>query len=655
MTFAAERTGDQPTAADLAAGVDADAQAKDRELADLRLRAIVSLAVAFGIMALMVWPNRPFGMEAANLLAFLPATFVQFWAGGRFLRAAWKAARHGDATMDTLVAIGTLAAWGYSTVVTLWPVLVMQAGREPETYFDSSTIIVGLILLGRWMEARAKRQTAGAIRALVGLQARTARVVRGDQEVDVPIEQVLAGDLVRVRPGEKLPVDGIVTEGSSSVDQSMLTGESMPVEKGPGDEVIGATLNGPGSLVFRATRVGRDTVLAQIVRMVEQAQGSKAPIQALADRISAVFVPLVLALAALTFVIWLVFGPEPSFTLGLIAAITVLIIACPCAMGLATPTAIMVGTGRAAQAGILIRGGDALERAGRIDSVVFDKTGTLTLGRPAVTSVEIADGLTEHELLDLAASAERGSEHPLAQAIVIRAHEDELGFRSVDAFEAVTGLGAVATVDGRAVAIGNRRLMEARGIEIGAFVAQADRCGLGGADAGLRRARRAAGRAHRRGRPHQARGDGGRPRPRRRRDAGLAGDRRRTRHGRERGTGRGHRSRARPGGGAARRQGRTCPRAAGRWPRGGHGRRRHQRRAGTRAGRPRGSHRHGHGRGHRGVGRDARRRRPAPGDSRPSPSRAGRCASSARTSAGRSATTSCSSRSPWASSTPSRA
>ena len=353
-----ERTGDQPTAADLAAGVDADAQAKDRELADLRLRAIVSLAVALGIMALMFWPNRPFGMEAANLLAFLPATFVQFWAGGRFLRAAWKAGRHGDATMDTLVAIGTLAAWGYSTIVTLWPTIVMQAGREPETYFDSSTIIVGLILLGRWMEARAKRQTAGAIRALVGLQARTARVVRGDQEVDVPIEQVLAGDLVRVRPGEKLPVDGIVTEGSSSVDQSMLTGESMPVEKGPGDEVIGATLNGPGSLVFRATRVGRDTVLAQIVRMVEQAQGSKAPIQALADRISAVFVPLVLLLAALTFVVWLVFGPEPSFTLGLIAAITVLIIACPCAMGLATPTAIMVGTGRAAQAGILIRGGE---------------------------------------------------------------------------------------------------------------------------------------------------------------------------------------------------------------------------------------------------------------------------------------------------------
>ena len=357
----------QPTAVDLAADVDAEAQAKDRELADLRLRAVVSLAIAVGIMAVMFWPNRPFDMETANRLVLLPATFVLFWAGGRFLRAAWKAARHGDVTMDTLVAIGTTAAWGYSAAITIWPQLLMEAGRPPETYFDSSTIIVGLILLGRWMEARAKRQTAGAIRALVGLQARTARVVIGDIETDVPIEQVQPGDLVRVRPGEKVPVDGIVTDGAASLDQSMLTGESMPVAKAPGDEVIGATIDRSGTIVLRATRVGRDTVLAQIVRMVEQAQGSKAPIQALADRISAVFVPIVLVLAAVTFVAWLVLGPEPSFTLGLIAAITVLIIACPCAMGLATPTAIMVGTGRAAQAGILIRGGDALERAGHVE------------------------------------------------------------------------------------------------------------------------------------------------------------------------------------------------------------------------------------------------------------------------------------------------
>jgi Cu+-exporting ATPase len=475
-----QRPADQPTAAEIVAEVDADAQAKDHELDDLRLRALVSLAVAVGIMAIMFWPNRPFGMEVANRLVLLPATFVQFWAGGRFIRAAWRAGRHGDATMDTLVAVGTLAAWGYSTIVTLWPAVVMEAGREPETYFDSSAIIVGLILLGRWMEARAKRQTAGAIRALVGLQAKTARILKADQEVDVPIEQVQAGDLVRVRPGEKVPVDGLVTEGSSSVDQSMLTGESLPVEKGPGDEVIGATVNGSGSFVFRATRVGRETVLAQIVSMVEQAQGSKAPIQGLADRISAVFVPLVLLLSAVTFLVWLVLGPEPSFTLGLISAIAVLIIACPCAMGLATPTAIMVGTGRAAQAGILIRGGAALERAGRVDTVVFDKTGTLTAGRPGVTSIVPAEGATTAEVLDLAASVERGSEHPLAAAIVARANEDELGFLPASRFEALIGLGAVAVVDGRTVVCGNSRLMVARGIDSRPLAVEAEQAAAEG-------------------------------------------------------------------------------------------------------------------------------------------------------------------------------
>ncbi len=475
-----EPAGGQATAVELAAEVDAEAGAKDRELADLRLRALVSLVIAVGIMAIMFWPNRPFGMETANRLVLLPATFVQFWAGGRILRAAWRAGRHGDATMDTLVAIGTLAAWGYSTVITLWPQVLMEAGREPETYFDSSTIIVGLVLLGRWLEARAKRQTAGAIRSLVGLQARTARVIRGDEELDLPIEQVQVGDLIRVRPGEKVPVDGIVTEGASSLDQSMLTGESMPVDKGSGDEVIGATINRSGSFVFRATRVGRETVLAQIVHMVEQAQGSKAPIQAIADRISAVFVPIVLLLAAATFLLWLVLGPEPSFTLGLIAAITVLIIACPCAMGLATPTAIMVGTGRAAQAGILIRGGEALERAGRVHVVVFDKTGTLTVGRPVVTALVPAVATGEAELLDLAASVERGSEHPLAAAIVARARQDELGFRPTSDFEALTGLGAVATVEGRLVVCGNRRLMEARGIDVEALAADADRAAADG-------------------------------------------------------------------------------------------------------------------------------------------------------------------------------
>ena len=485
--------------------MDAEAQAKDRELTDLRLRAVVSLAIAVGIMAIMFWPNRPFGMETANRLVLLPATFVLFWAGGRFLRAAWKAARHGDVTMDTLVAIGTTAAWGYSTVITLWPQVVMEAGRPPETYFDSSTIIVGLILLGRWMEARAKRQTAGAIRALVGLQARTARVVVGDLETDVPIEQVVPGDLVRVRPGEKVPVDGIVTDGAASLDQSMLTGESMPVAKGPGDEVIGATIDRSGTIVLRATRVGRDTVLAQIVRMVEQAQGSKAPIQGLADRISAVFVPIVLVLAAVTFVAWLVLGPEPSFTLGLIAAITVLIIACPCAMGLATPTAIMVGTGRAAQAGILIRGGDALERAGHVTAVVFDKTGTLTVGRPAVTDLVPADGVTAAELLDLAASVERGSEHPLAAAIVARAHQDELGFRSRDGLrvaDRARGGGQRRWASRRH----RQRQVDGRPRHRGRRARRGGAAGRGWrSDAGLRGHRWSGGRAHRRRRPDRSR------------------------------------------------------------------------------------------------------------------------------------------------------
>src|SRR3990172_7878731 len=364
-----ESTTPQETAADIAAEVDAEAVERDRELRDVKLRALTSLAIAAVIMAVVAWPGGLFAMEDANKLVLLPATFVQFWAGGRFMRAAWKAARHGDATMDTLVAIGTLAAWGYRTLITLWPQILADAGREPETYFDSSTIIVGLILLGRWLEARAKRQTAGAIRAPVGLPAKTARVLRDGEETDVPLEQVHAGDLLRVRPGEKVPVDGIVAEGVSAVDESMLTGESMPATKRAGDEV------------FRATRVGRDTVLAQIVKMVEQAQGSKAPIQALADRISGIFVPIVLVLAGLTFAAWFVFGPEPRFTLGLMAPITVLIIACPCAMGLATPTPIMVGTGRAAQAGVLIRGGEALEGAGRVITVIFDKTGTLTVGK----------------------------------------------------------------------------------------------------------------------------------------------------------------------------------------------------------------------------------------------------------------------------------
>jgi Cu+-exporting ATPase len=372
--------------------------------------------------------------------------------------------------MDTLVAVGTSAAWLYSVVVTLLPDTIHEAGLHPETYFDSSTIIIGLVLLGRWLEHRARTGTTGAIRRLVGLQATTARRVTDDRDEDVPLESVAVGDLLRVRPGEKVPVDGVVVEGASSVDASMLTGEPMPVDVAARSEVIGATLNTTGTFVMRATRVGRDTALARIVELVARAQGSKAPIQRLADRIAEVFVPVVLVIAAGTFLVWLLFGPEPRVTLALTAFIGVVVIACPCAMGLATPTAIMVGTGRGAEAGILIRGGEALEIAHRVDTVVLDKTGTLTLGRPAVADVVSAPGVDIHDLLELAGAVERASEHPIGTAIVARANQDELGFGAVTAFEAVIGggvTGIVATSAGpRTVLVGNRRLLEGRGIDV---------------------------------------------------------------------------------------------------------------------------------------------------------------------------------------------
>jgi len=321
-----------------------------------------------------------------------------------------------------------------------------------------------LILMGRWLEARAKKRTSAAIEALMGLQAMTARVIRDGAEQDIPIDAVRVGDFVRVRPGEKVPVDGIICEGHSTLDESMLTGESLPVEKRTGDTVIGATLNKIGSFILEATKVGRDTTLAQIVRLVEEAQGSKAPMQRLADTISGYFVPVVLILAALTFVGWLLFGPPPAFTMALTTAIAVLIIACPCALGLATPTAIMVGTGKAAEYGILIRGGEALEQARKIDTIVLDKTGTLTRGKPVVTQVVPTDGITELELLRLAAAVEVGSEHPLGEAIVERAHELNLSLPRVEAFEVLPGTGVRAQVDAREVVLGNRALMAQTGV-----------------------------------------------------------------------------------------------------------------------------------------------------------------------------------------------
>jgi len=442
----------------------AEDAARAAERQDLLRKAAVSIVVAAGIMVAMFWPQSVVPMATINWLLLVPATLIQAWAGRGFYVAAAKAARHRTTTMDTLVVAGTSAAWAFSVFVTLFPSVMVQAGLEPQTYFDSSTVIVGLVLLGRWLEARAKGQTSDAIRRLIGLQPRTARRLQDGQEVDVLLEVVRVGDLLRVRPGERVPVDGVVVEGASAVDESMLTGEAAPVEKTTGDTVIGATLNASGTLVMRATGVGRDTVLASIIDLVERAQGTKVPLQRLADRVSELFVPLVLVVAAATFVVWLLFGPEPHLTLALTAFISVVVVACPCAMGLATPTAVVVGTGQAAEAGILFRSAEALEAIGRSEIVVFDKTGTLTAGRPTVASVAAGVGWTERDVLDLAASAERGSEHPLAAAIIARAHLDELGFLPVEGFTALAGHGVEALIGGRPVLVGSASLLAAHGI-----------------------------------------------------------------------------------------------------------------------------------------------------------------------------------------------
>ena len=453
------------------AGIDA---ARASEAWDLLLRALVSIGTAVGIMALMLL-GRALPMEDLNRLAILPATFVQLWAGGRFYRAAWRAARHGAANMDTLIALGTTAAWGYSVVVTLAPSIATSAGLEPAAYFDSSTIIIGFVLLGRWLEARAKSQAGGAIRELLALEPPTARRLDGAVELDVPLRDIHPGDLLRVRPGDRVPVDGRVVSGASAIDQSMLTGESMPVEVAPGDDVIGGTLNASGAFVMRATRVGRETALARIVELVRAAQGSKAPIQRLADRVSEVFVPVVLVAAALTFVAWYLAGPEPRLTLALTAFVAVLIIACPCAMGLATPTAIMAGTGRGAEAGVLIRGGAALEAAHRIDTLIFDKTGTLTEGAPSVGEVVPAPGFDVATVLDFAGSVEAGSEHPAGEAIVARATAEGRGGDAVSGFRAIPGRGVEGVVErdrtGHRVLVGTAGMLSTEGVDVAPIAA----------------------------------------------------------------------------------------------------------------------------------------------------------------------------------------
>ncbi|HEV2529204.1 MAG TPA: heavy metal translocating P-type ATPase [Thermomicrobiales bacterium] len=440
---------------------------RDAEIADLRRKSFVSLAIGIVMMALMYIPT-PLSMATIAPAMLVAATIVQVWAGSIFYRATWAAARHGAANMNTLVAVGTSVAWGYSAFVVLWPHLADRWGLPMDLYFESAVVVIALILMGRWLEARAKRSTADAIRALMGLQARTARVIRDGVEQDVPLDQVVPGDLVRVRPGEKVPVDGTITEGQSAVDESMLTGESLPVDKGPGDGVIGATINGAGGFVFRAERVGAETTLAQIVRMVEDAQGTKAPMQRLADTVSGYFVPIVLGLATVTFIGWWLFAsaslPDPALTIAVTTAIAVLVIACPCALGLAAPTAIMVGTGKAAESGVLIRGGEALEQARRIDTIILDKTGTLTRGKPVVTGIDATHDRDDATLLRLAAAVEVGSEHPLGAAIIAAASERGLVLPAATDFASATGQGVTATVEGQRVAIGNRRLLAAEGV-----------------------------------------------------------------------------------------------------------------------------------------------------------------------------------------------
>jgi P-type Cu+ transporter len=430
--------------------------------ADFLLAAALTTLILIGSLPHMFGFMLPIPMGWLNLALLALATPVQFWAGWRFYRGAWGALKYGQANMNTLVVMGTSAAYLYSAVATLAPGL-FAAGRA-DVYFDTSALIITLILLGRLLEARAKGRTNEAIKRLAGLQAKTARVVRDGEEVDVLVEDVEVGDVVVVRPGEKIPVDGRVLSGESAVDESMITGESIPVTKREGDEVIGATINTSGSFRFEATKVGEETALYQIMRMVEEAQGSKAPIQRLADRISAVFVPAVIGVAAVTFVIWLLLGPEPVLTFALLNTVAVLIIACPCAMGLATPTSIMVGTGKGAESGILIKGGEALEGAHKLDTVVLDKTGTLTRGEPELSDVVVEDGIREEELLRLVASAERASEHPLGEAIVRGAKDRGLPLSEVDAFEAVSGGGIRARIEGRGVLVGSRRFLSESGV-----------------------------------------------------------------------------------------------------------------------------------------------------------------------------------------------
>jgi len=466
----------------LAADDDAERQTRQKENRALTHKVwtsgIISAILVIGSLPAMTGLSIPFipmWLHDPWLQLVLTAP-VQFWCGASFYINAWKALKRHTATMDTLVAIGTGAAYLYSLFPTFFPGWFIAQGLRPDVYYEAAAVIITLILLGRLLENRAKGQTSEAIRKLIGLQAKTARVIRNGREVDIPIAEVVLGDIILVRPGEKIPTDGEIVDGSSTIDESMVTGESLPVKKQSGDEVIGATINKTGSFKFKATRVGKDTFLAQIVKLVQQAQGSKAPIQRLADRVTGWFVPAVIAIAIATFIIW--FNIMGNVTMALITTVGVLIIACPCALGLATPTSIMVGTGKGAENGILIKGAESLELAHKLQAIVLDKTGTITQGKPTVTDFITVNGTAnnnELKLLSLAASVERNSEHPLAEAVVQYARSQGVEPTEAREFEAVAGSGVQGYVSDRLVQIGTYRWMNELGINTSQLQQQWDR------------------------------------------------------------------------------------------------------------------------------------------------------------------------------------
>jgi len=453
------------------------------ELTDFRRRFWIGLVLTLPVLALEmgahVFGLHLTGPHMSNWIQLAFGTPAVLWAGWPFFERAWMSFRTRNLNMFTLIAIGTGAAWLYSIVATLAPGLFPDTFKGPEgavaVYFEAAAVIVVLVLLGQLLELKARERTGGAIRALLDLAPKTARRINENgEEEDVPLDQIQVGDRLRVRPGEKIPLDGIVVEGSSAVDESMITGESMPVKKEPDSKVIGGTMNQTGSFVMKAERVGKDTILSQIVHMVAEAQRSRAPIQRMADIVAGWFVPAVILIAVIAFISWIILGPDPAFTYALIAAVSVLIIACPCALGLATPMSIMVGVGKGAKAGVLIKNAEALERMEKVDTLVVDKTGTLTQGKPTVTQIVAANGLEEDELLLLAASLEQSSEHPLAHAIVVAAKDKSLELISAENFDSPTGKGVIGTINGKDVMLGNIMLMEEQSIDVSSLVSQAD-------------------------------------------------------------------------------------------------------------------------------------------------------------------------------------